>query len=62
LPDVHELGDGVLVVSPVLGVVLEDEVLEGLAEVDLLRFFEAKRDHWNFWSSVERKNIYDFLI
>ena len=37
--------DGVLVVVAVLGVVLEHEVLEGLAEVDLLRLLEAERDH-----------------
>ena len=37
--------DCILVVVPVLGVVLEDKVLEGLAEVDLLRLLQAQRDH-----------------
>ena len=48
LADVHELGDGVLVVVAVLRVVLQDEVLERLPEIDLLRLLQAKGDHRNF--------------
>jgi hypothetical protein len=55
LPDVHELGDGVFVLQTVLGVVLQDEVLEGLAKVDLFRLLQAQGDHWYFRIPENRK-------
>ena len=56
LPDVHELRHRVLEVRPLLGIVLGDEVEEGLAEVDLLGLLEAEGDHWDLAVPDDKNN------